>query len=152
MRDRRPPRAAEWSTSSARVVGWSPDRVGRMIRDARTWPDWQPEITRTQGSPSLQPGDVVQGDAEMLGFKVAGRADITATEESSVEQDVIVGIRMKVTYGFTPAPGGTLVTHTLEAELPRGLSGRVLSLFLRFRLRRMQQRLLDNLELAEPAP
>jgi hypothetical protein len=135
-----------WSTSSTRFVRAPRDKIVDTIRDAETWPDWQPEITRSSGASVLEAGNVVQGDAEMLGFKVAGRADITFADEHAMEQDVMVGIRMRVVYGFTQVADGTAVTHELLAELPRGLSGRVLSLFLRFRLRRMQRRLLDNIE------
>ena len=138
-------RNSHWSTSSTRTVSAAPADVVRLIRDASTWPEWQPEITKSSGSAELGPGDVVQGDAEMLGFKVAGRADIRSADVTAVDQDVIVGIRMRVTYEFSPAESGTEITHRLDAELPRGLSGRVLSLFLRYRLRRMQNKLLENL-------
>jgi hypothetical protein len=138
-------RNSHWSTSSTREVAAAPADVARLIRDASTWPEWQPEITKSSGSAELGPGDVVQGDAEMLGFKVAGRADIRSADTSAVDQDVIVGIRMRVTYEFSSTANGTAITHRLEAELPRGMSGRLLSLFLRSRLRRMQRKLLENL-------
>jgi hypothetical protein len=138
-------RNSHWSTSSTREVAAAPADVARLIRDASTWPQWQPEITKSSGSAELGPGDVVQGDAEMLGFKVAGRADIRSADASAVDQDVIVGIRMRVTYEFSSTANGTEITHRLEAELPRGMSGRLLSLFLRSRLRRMQRKLLENL-------
>jgi hypothetical protein len=120
--------------------------MSRVLRDARTWPEWQPEIVRSRGPERLSDGDAVLGDAEMLGFKVAGRADMTSVSDARIEQDVIVGIRMHVTYEVHPHGQGSVVTHRFQAELPRGLSGRVLSFFLRFRLRRMQQKLLANLE------
>src|SRR3712207_1310539 len=127
-----------WSTSSTRTVRGAPDSVAKLLRDAATWPEWQPEITRSFGPGQLEAGDTVEGDAEMLGFKVAGRADIRSVSDLTMDQDVIVGIKMRVTYEFVPAPGGTAVTHRLVADLPRGISGRILSLFLKFRLRRMQ--------------
>jgi hypothetical protein len=146
LRRRIPARPRVWSTSSTRFVRARRQKIVGTIRDANSWPEWQPEITRSSGESVLNAGDIVQGDAEMLGFKVAGRADITFADRNAFEQDVMVGIRMRVVYGFTEVADGTAVTHELLAELPRGLSGRILSLFLRCRLRRMQQRLLDNIE------
>lgn len=81
----------------------------------------------------------------MLGFDVAAHATITEASRSAMEQDVVVGVRMRVRYRLSAAPGGCVLEHRIETDLPRGLSGRVLSLFLRPRLRRMQRRMLDNL-------
>lgn len=139
------PSSSRFRTSrSVRTVA-SPARLLALIGDASTWPDWQPEILSAAGARELAPGDSVLGDAKMLGFRVAGRADITNVGPSSLEQDVIVGIRMKVRYEAAPAGDGAFLTHTLEAEMPTGVSGRVLALFLRYRLRRMQTKLLENL-------
>lgn len=116
-----------------------------QLRDPATWPAWQSEITRAEGPAPLQEGDHVIGDANMLGFAVGGRADVVAAGDGEVEHDVIVGIRMNVRYTLEPAGDGWVLTHRLIAELPRGLSGRVLSVFLKRRLRRMQKKLLDDL-------
>src|SRR3712207_4805235 len=95
-----------WSTSSTRVIESETAEVAAMIRDALAWPEWPPESTRSAVPREFDAGDVVQGDAEMLGVKVAGRADITGACRVAMEQDVIVGIRMKVRYEFTEVPGG----------------------------------------------
>ncbi len=122
-------------------------QVLALLRDPSTWPTWQPEILATTGPAELTPGEAVIGDASMLGFRVAGRADITGVAPEGMEQDVIVGIRMKVRYEIVEGEeGGSLLTHRLEVDLPRGVSGRVLSAFLKYRLRRMQRMLLANLE------
>lgn len=134
-----------WRASRSRAVNLPPPDVARIIRDSSTWPSWQPEILATRGSRELDPGDAVVGDAQMLGFKIAGRADIVSVEEGAIAQDVIVGIRMRVTYELDARGATTLVTHRIDADLPRGLSGRLLSFFLRYRLRAMQRRLLDDL-------
>jgi hypothetical protein len=141
---REPVRA--WGTSLTRTVDATPLEVEALVRDGTTWSTWQPEILSSEGSSQLEPGDVVRGEAEMLGFRVAGRADILRSGGGEVAQDVIVGIKMRVTYRFEHHEDGTAVTHTLEADLPRGISGRVLSAFLRYRLKRMQRRLLENLD------
>jgi hypothetical protein len=60
-------------------------------------------------------------------------------------EDVIVGVRMVVTYEVVPSATGTRITRTLEADLPGGPSGWLLSLVLRARLRRMQKRVLSEL-------
>jgi hypothetical protein len=117
------------------------------IRRPSTWPDWQSEIESTEGPAEVGVGDHVIGDARMLGFAVAGRADISAVDDRGLVQDVIVGIRMRVSYSITPDGDGWMVTHKLAADLPRGLSGRVLSFFLRRRLARMQRELLDSLSI-----
>lgn len=134
-----------WATSRSRAVPLPTADVARIIRDSSTWPDWQPEIVATEGSTHLEAGDAVIGDAQMLGFKIAGRADILSLDHDVISQDVIVGIRMRVTYELAPGGTGTVVTHRIDADLPRGFSGRILSLFLRVRLRWMQRRLLDDL-------
>ena len=119
--------------------------VVAQLRDPSTWPAWQAEISRAAGPAPLNDGDHVVGDARMLGFAVGGRADVVAAGDHTVEHDVIVGIRMNVRYTLEPGDDGWVLTHRLTAELPRGLSGRVLSVFLKRRLRRMQRRLLGDL-------
>lgn len=115
------------------------------IRRPSTWPEWQSEILTTEGPEEVRAGDHVTGDASMLGFAVGGRADILTAGDSGLEQDVIVGVRMKVRYDLEPAPGGWNVTHTIVVDLPAGLSGRVLSFFLKRRLRAMQAKLIEKL-------
>jgi hypothetical protein len=115
------------------------------LRDPATWPEWQSEILRAEGPAPLQTGDHVAGDARMLGFTVGGRADLGRVTNEIVEHEVIVGIRMNVRYTIEPAGKGWILTHRLSAELPGGLAGRVLSLFLKRRLRRMQSTLLEDL-------
>ena len=90
-------------------------------------------------------GDVARGKARMLGFHVDGHATAVGFGAEFFEQDVIVGVRMRIRYEVEPADGGTVITHTLTAEMPRGISGRVLGLFLRRRLRSLQRTALENL-------
>lgn len=116
-----------------------------LLRDPSTWSSWQSEIDHAEGPAPLAAGDHVLGDATMLGFAVGGRADVVTAGDDVVEHDVIVGVRMKVRYTLARAGDGWLLTHRLTADLPRGLSGRVLSVFLKRRLRRMQERLLRDL-------
>jgi hypothetical protein len=118
--------------------------MDRITRPS-TWPEWQSEIESTDGPVKLDAGDHVIGDARMLGFAVAGRADVEAVTEHGLEQDVIVGIRMRVSYSITPDGNGWKVSHKLRADLPRGTSGRVLSFFLTRRLKHMQRDLLRAL-------
>jgi hypothetical protein len=115
------------------------------IRRPSTWPEWQSEIESTEGPAEVGVGDHVVGNARMLGFAVAGRADIEAVDDAGLEQDVIVGIRMHVGYSVARDDSGWRVTHKLRADLPGGLSGRVLSFFLARRLKRMQRELLTAL-------
>jgi hypothetical protein len=90
-------------------------------------------------------GDVARGKARMLGFHVDGHATAVESDGHFFEQDVIVGVRMRIRYEVRPIDGGTMITHTLVAQMPRGLSGRVLALFLRRRLRWLQRTALENL-------
>jgi hypothetical protein len=123
----------------------SPQVVMDRVRRPSTWPEWQSEIVTTEGPDELGVGDHVTGDARMLGFLVGGRADVSEVDEKGLQQDVIVGIRMKVAYSIAREGADWVVTHRLVADLPRGLSGRVLSFFLTRRLRKMQQELLVSL-------
>jgi hypothetical protein len=131
------------TSASARVA--SAQVALEKIRQPATWPEWQAEILATTGPPEVRVGDHVTGEARMLGFAVGGRADIVAVDENGLEQDVIVGIPMKVRYAIEPAGSGFTVTHTLEVDLPSGLSGRMLAFFLKRRLRRMQAELIEKL-------
>ena len=129
----------------SRTVDRSADAVMKVISDPMTWPKWQSEIVETDGKAPLTEGDEVQGDAKLLGFVVSGRSStLTATSTSFVE-DVIVGVRMRVEYEVSESSGATLVTRRLTATLPRGASGRVLSFFLKRRLKAMQKGVLDAL-------
>jgi hypothetical protein len=86
----------------------------------------------------------------MLGFRVNGHADMDDVQDTNVSHQVIVGVRMQVRYDLEPDGPGVLVTHTLSADMPEGFAGRLLSMFLRRRLRRMQRKLLDNLAKRRP--
>lgn len=118
--------------------------LGRIL-DPSTWPEWQPEIISTAPSGSIQQGDSVEGRAQLLGFVVDGRSSAVEVREDAFEEDVIVGVRMRVRYSVTPAPEGTTVTRRLTADLPAGFSGRILSFFLKRRLRKMQNGVLETL-------
>ena len=117
----------------------------QQVLDPHTWIDWQSEIKTIEGPPSLEEGDEVTGDAALLGFQVRGRSEALVVTAETFVEDVLVGVRMVVTYEVAPSETGTVITRTLEADMPRGLSGRVLSLLLRTRLRKMQKRALRAL-------
>jgi hypothetical protein len=123
----------------------APDRVRRLILDPSTWPRWQPEIVSIEPREPLAAGDVARGEADMLGFEVHGHTTVTNVDPISFEEDVVVGVRMKILYEVHSDGEGSLVTHKLVAQLPRGFVGRVLSLFLRRRLRALQKTALTNL-------
>lgn len=110
-----------------------------------TWPQWQAEILDVTGPPVVEEGDQVSGAAKLAGFRVQGRSDAHVVSEDVFIEDVIVGVRMVVTYQVVPSARGTRITRTLEADLPGGPSGWLLSLILRARLRRMQRKVLKKL-------
>ena len=116
-----------------------------LILDPATWPRWQPEIVATEGPDRLSPRDVVRGRATMLGFNVQGHSTAIDVTPDTFVEDVIVGVRMRVTYAAVASGEGATITHSLVSDLPTGLWGRVLSFFLRSRLRRMQRAALDEL-------
>jgi hypothetical protein len=117
----------------------------RVISDPSTWPAWQSEIIHTEGPAPLTQGERVEGRAKLLGFEVNGQSDtVTATPTSFVE-DVIVGVHMRIEYTVEETSSGARVTRRLTASLPGGISGRVLSFFLKRRLKAMQVGLLDEL-------
>lgn len=113
-----------------------------QIRAPETWPRWQSEIISTSGPETVGEGDVVDGEARLLGFDVTGRSTTRKVSSVAAEQDVVVGVRMRVTYSVTPGPKGSTITHRMEADLPSGIAGSVLSLLLGWRLKRMQRNLL----------
>ncbi len=119
--------------------------VMTMLLRPSTWPRWQSEIISTEGPEHLEEGAVVDGAARLLGFDVTGRSITTRTQDDVFEEDVIVGVRMRVTYQVTSRDGGSVISHRMDADLPAGIAGSVLSVFLRWRLKKMQVRLLERL-------
>lgn len=136
----------------SRFIAMDPQTLIERLVTPDSWPQWQPEIVSVRGPRRLQRGDVVVGQARMLGFDVDGRAEIQALEPNAVEHEVLVGIRMRVRYELEPADGGAVLHHRLIADLPGGFWGRILSVFLRRRLRWMQRMALDNLAAEQARP
>jgi hypothetical protein len=139
------PSSKPFEISHSRTAGCAPDVLVKRILDPATWPEWQPEIITTLPSEPLDVGSTVDGRARLLGFVVDGRSTTIATSERSFEEDVIVGVRMRVRYEVEEVAEGTKVTRYLTASLPGGFSGRVLSFFLKRRLRSMQVGVLESL-------
>lgn len=130
----------------SRVARCDPEAVMDLVRDPKTWPRWQPEIVSTEGPAPLNEGDDVYGHAEMLGFHVEGHSKSTGVAPDAYEEDVIVGVRMRIVYEVgRDGSGNTVVTRRLSALLPDGVAGRVLSFFLRRRLTRMQNGVVEEL-------
>jgi Polyketide cyclase / dehydrase and lipid transport len=123
----------------------SPETILNRIASPVTWPDWQSEILSVEGPERVREGDVVHGDAKLLGFQVEGHSSILEVTPDSLFEDVIVGVRMRIRYEVVPDGDGAVVTHRLESDLPRGVAGRVLAVLLKWRLRKMQSMLLDDL-------
>jgi hypothetical protein len=130
----------------SRVAGCGPQTVMDLVTDPTTWPRWQPEIVSTEGPRPLQEGDDVYGSASMLGFRVEGHSKTVAVTGDAYEEDVLVGVRMRIVYEISvDERGETVVTRRLSATLPGGVAGRVLSFFLRRRLTRMQKGVVEEL-------
>jgi hypothetical protein len=111
-----------------------------------TWPDWQSEIVSVENrGPLTTIGEVARGEADLLGFQVHGHSTATDVGPARFEEDVVVGVRMRICYEVRPDERGCLVTHSLIADLPGGVCGSVLTLFLRWRLRRLQRTALAGL-------
>ncbi|MFN2593520.1 MAG: SRPBCC family protein [Actinomycetota bacterium] len=123
----------------------TPDRVAALLHDPRSWPVWQREILDAEGPSPLVSGDVVQGRAHMLGFGVQGQATVIDGTDRRLEKDVIVGVRMRIRVEVDDSVMPMQVTYGLEADLPDGVLGRVLSFFLKRRFKRMQSLVLDAL-------
>jgi hypothetical protein len=132
-------------TESHREIESPPEVLLNTILAPATWPKWQSEILTTTGNERLSTGDVVSGQARLLGFEVDGSSTAIEIEDSSYEQDVIVGVKMRVRYEISPSSNGAVVKHRLASDLPAGVSGRVLSFFMTRRLKKMQRDLLEGL-------
>lgn len=129
----------------SQIVRRDPESVIATVLDPSTWPSWQPEIVSTEGPAPLASGDIVHGRARMLGFGVEGRSIAVEAGPVSFEEDVVVGVRMRVRYEARRAPEGTVLVHRLEADLPTGPAGRALALLLRRRLKKLQRSALSEL-------
>jgi hypothetical protein len=123
----------------------SPEGVVDAIRDAAARTRWQPEIVSASGPERLSEGDEVAGRARMLGFHVAGRAIATHVNPTTYEERVVVGVAMTVRYEVHRTENGCTITQELSADLPRGAAGVILSVLLRWRLRRMQRTTMERL-------
>ena len=82
-----------------------------------------------------------------MGFDVRGRSAVVDVDDRVFFEDVIVGVRMRIRYTVTPDGSGSVIGHHMEADLPAGPLGRLLSVFLARRLRKMQSELLEKLRL-----
>ncbi len=130
----------------SRVARCRPEAVLELVRDPRTWPRWQPEIVSTEGPARLEEGDDVYGHASMLGFRVEGHSKTATVTDAAYEEDVVVGVRMRIVYEVTVDESGrTVVRRKLSALLPGGVAGRLLSFFLKRRLTRMQNGVVEEL-------
>ena len=137
--------ARTYEISDTRGAACPPERIVSVLRDPSTWPEWQSEIVTTDGPARLESGDEVEGRAKLLGFEVDGRSHTVDASATSFIEDVVVGVRMRVEYEVTPGPQGATVTRRLTTFLPGGFSGRVLSFFLKRRLKAMQRGVLEAL-------
>lgn len=130
----------------SRPASCDPAAILGLVRDPKTWPRWQPEILATEGPAPLEPGDDVYGHASMLGFRVEGHSKTVAVSDATYEEDVVVGVRMRIVYDARRgADGRAIVTRKLTALMPGGVAGRLLSFFLRRRLTAMQNGVIDEL-------
>lgn len=132
--------------SVSRAARCEPAAVMDLVLDPKTWPRWQPEIVSTDGPSPLNEGDDVYGHASMLGFRVEGHSKSVKVAGDYYEEDVLVGVRMRVVYEVgRDGAGNAVVTRTLSALLPGGVAGRILSFFLKRRLTRMQNGVVEEL-------
>jgi hypothetical protein len=130
----------------SRVARCAPEAVLELVRDPGTWPRWQPEILSTEGPQLLEEGDDVYGHAEMLSFRVEGHSKTVLVSGDAYEEDVVVGVRMRILYEVArDDAGNTVVTRRLSTLLPGGVAGRILSFFLKRRLTRMQDGVVEEL-------
>jgi hypothetical protein len=135
-----------YSIEGRKKISSPPDAVMAYLLDPSTWPAWQPEINAAAGPSPLSEGDVVRGNARMLGFHgVEGRSVATSAGDKFFEEDVVVGIGMTLRYEVLPDGDGSIVVQHLESNLPAGPMGRLLSLVLRWRLKRLQKTALERL-------
>lgn len=138
-------RSNPFEIESSTITPATPEAIRDKLLRPATWPAWQMEILSTDGPEIVEEGDVVQGRAQMLGFKVVGQSFTRGVGETRFVEDVVVGVGMRITYTLEAVPGGTRVVHRLESDLPTGAMGRLLTIFLRRRLKVMQRVLLERL-------
>ena len=127
------------------TVGVSSEAVMTQILDPTTWPRWQSEIHSISGPPSIQKGDEIRGDARLVGFDVEGVSHALEAGESRFVEEVWVGVRMQVEYQISESDGRTVIRRRLEADLPGGVLGRLLTVVLKRKLRTMQKDVLASL-------
>ena len=142
----RPHRTRPFSTEDSTVIAVPAEKAKARIESWETWPRWQSEILETEQPQWVEAHEVVHGKARLLGFDVHGRSLTVGSDDKVFEQDVVVGVKMRVRYSVEQRGSGSVVTHHLSADLPGGLAGSLLSALLSRRLKKMQSDLLNRLK------
>ena len=142
----RPHRTRPFSTESSTLIAVSAEKAKQRIEAWESWPRWQSEILETEQPQWVEAHQVVHGKARLLGFDVHGRSLTLTSDDRLFEQDVVVGVKMRVRYSVEQRGSGSVVTHRLTADLPGGLAGTLLSALLARRLKKMQSDLLERLK------
>lgn len=135
-------------TSTAAIdIAATPAEVFAVVRDGQNRPGWMPELEVTDApARPLAAGDRVRGRSVAFGHRVPGLSDVLAVEDGRVlEEDVIVGVRLRITWSFTSAGGATRCTQAIDVAGPTGPLGPVLRWVLSVRVRLLQRRTLARL-------
>lgn len=123
------------------VIPGAAANVRELIVNPRRRAEWLPELDIT-GAPDrpLVAGDAFEGYASLLGHRFAGRSDVIAADDRSIEERVVIGARITTRWDLIAAgDGSTEVTHTLDVEFPRGPFGWLERWVLTRRLATMQR-------------
>ncbi|MGH3119150.1 MAG: SRPBCC family protein [Gaiellales bacterium] len=127
------------------TVGAPSHAVMAKILDATKWPLWQSEIHSISGPQRIHEGDETSGDARLVGFDVEGVSRALEVGDGTFVEDVIVGVRLQVAYQITESGNRTVIRRRLQANLPGGVLGTLLTAVLKRKLRAMQKEVLANL-------
>lgn len=129
------------------VVEGAPDDVHALVADVAARPDWLSELQLVEPADPPPPGQPsFVGHASLLLHDFVGRADVRRNEPGRLlEEDIVLGARIRSTWLFEPAGTTTRVAHTLVIDFPGGPLGRIERWVLGWRMARLQRRSLERL-------
>lgn len=136
------------------VVPGAPEEVHALVADARTRSHWLTELRRVELPDADEPAGPAAaelrsfvGEASLLFHRFVGRADVRHYQPGRLlEEDIVIGARVRSRWLFEPVGDGTRVAHTLLIDFPGGPLGRLERWALGRRLGRLQRQSLTRLE------
>ena len=123
------------------------DVVYAAVADLRQRPHWLTEMSDVDAPATpAEPGTRFTATSSLLLHSFHGASDVREADGvSRLSEEVHLGARFRSTWTVEPSPGGSVLRHRIELDLPTGPLGWLARIVLGWRLRRMSRRSLHLL-------